>query len=304
MTFNLFEEHFLLLASGRELGENSIGEHFELRAYSDYAVNLTVPANVVPGERSVLILVHGSLMIVAWIGLTSIGIVFARYFKKSWTNHKICGKDVWFFWHFICMSLTWVLTITAYIIIFVDLGQWRTTVHSVAGTVTLAFAFVQPIGGIFRPHPTAKGRPVFNFMHFCFGNVTHTLAIITIFFAVPLISAEIPYWTTYVLVAFVSFYLLMHIIFSVSLIVWCAVKILINIFIPDDFSMQRNEGRQTSDGKQGTIGELLKCLTRIFIDLKRVLQYQVLSKTLFGFFVLTILLFVIALILIIGLAEV
>lgn len=39
---------------------------------------------------------HGSFMVAAWIGSASIGILLARYFKKTWVGSQLCGKDQWF----------------------------------------------------------------------------------------------------------------------------------------------------------------------------------------------------------------
>jgi hypothetical protein len=76
--------------------------------------------------------------------------------------------------------------------------------------------FFQPIGGVLRPSLTNSKRPIFNFLHFSFGNIAHVLALITIFFSVDLIGANIPGWTTWILVAFVVYYVIMHIVFTVS----------------------------------------------------------------------------------------
>lgn len=156
-------------------------------------------------------------MIVAWVGLTSIGIFLARYFKRTWENQSICGNKAWFFWHFLCMVLTFILTIASVIIIFVEIGEWRTSVHAVTGIIVTAFVVFQPIGAVFRPAPTSKNRPIFNFLHFSFGNITHVLAFITIFYAVPLVNARLPQWTSYVLIGFVVMYLLMHVLLTVNI---------------------------------------------------------------------------------------
>lgn len=218
MTFHLLDQkHFLLLASGVELGDNSIGNHFGSVAFTNIAVNLTIPANIEAGQR-VLVMVHGSLMVVAWIGTASIGIFFARHFKETWKSHKICGsQDVWFVWHFVSMLLTFVLTTSSFIIIFVDVGAWRTSVHAVTGTIVMVLTFLQPFAASFRPKPTHPKRPIFNFLHFSAGNIIHVLAIITIFYAVPMLPASLPEWTTYVLVAFSVFYLLMHVTMTVRI---------------------------------------------------------------------------------------
>ena len=218
--FDLIDQkHYLLLASGIELRENSVGQHLTSVISSENAVNLTIPANIEAGRR-VLVMVHGSLMVVAWIGTASIGIFLARYFKDTWKDQLISRKHhVWFVWHFVSMLLTWALTIASFIIIFVDVGAWRTSVHSVAGTVVMVFVSLQPIGAIFRPKPTHHNRPIFNFLHFAGGNITYILAIITIFYAVPMAPALLPDWTTYVILAFFVFYLSMHLIMTVRILI-------------------------------------------------------------------------------------
>lgn len=35
-------------------------------------------------------------MIVSWIGLASLGIVLARYYKSTWVGSSVFGKDLWF----------------------------------------------------------------------------------------------------------------------------------------------------------------------------------------------------------------
>jgi hypothetical protein len=153
--FDLVNEKFhIMLASGPVFSANSIGNHgsqASARGVSYFAIDLRIPQNVGTAElSSLLMLLHGSFMIVAWIGCSSIGVVFARYFKSSWKNRKIGGKDIWFFWHILCMFLTWVLTLAAFIIIFIDVGGWRTSVHAVTGCVVFVFACIQPIGAAFR----------------------------------------------------------------------------------------------------------------------------------------------------------
>jgi hypothetical protein len=44
------------------------------------------------------------------------------------------------------------------------------------------------------------------------------LSVVTIFFAVYLAKAELPSWMAYILVAFVAFDVIMHLILSVSLV--------------------------------------------------------------------------------------
>lgn len=151
-TFDLRnEQHFLLIAGSVFLNGDLVGIHLPAnRAVSGDRVWLTNPGKVQKAPLSVLLLTHGSLMIVAWIGLTSIGIVMARYFKTSWQKRKIFGKDAWFVWHVSCMFLTWAFTLIGFILIFVDVGQWNTSVHAVMGCVVLVLVILQAIGGAAR----------------------------------------------------------------------------------------------------------------------------------------------------------
>lgn len=143
-------KYYLLLAGGYHIDVDSVMQHDD-RGISYSPVLLTIPQYVRQNEpQSVFILIHGSFMIVSWIGLTSIGIVFARYFKKSWSNKKMCGQDVWFIWHLICMLLCWTLTIAGVIVIFVYRGEWSTSVHAVMGCIVLGLTVLQPIGAVFR----------------------------------------------------------------------------------------------------------------------------------------------------------
>lgn len=212
MDFYLYDRHFLMLASGESLHADMVAYHSQ-RAVTGESLYLTIPAIIAPAPRSVLILIHGAFMIVAFIGLTSVGIFIARHYKKALGTTK--NGDIWFMVHSTCMTLVLFLTIAGIIVIFVEYGQWRMSTHAVIGITVTALVVLQPIGAVFRPSPTSESRPIFNSIHFFFGNVTHVLAIIAIFNAVPLAAAELPSWMSYVIVGFVVFYLLMHLLMNV-----------------------------------------------------------------------------------------
>lgn len=169
------DKHYLLLASGTLLRSDSVGNHNINRDASDQALLLTA-VSIVRGQTRILQTLHGTFMIIAWIGTASIGIFSARFCKKTWVDSKLCGKDIWYVIHQTCMSFTWFITITSFIIIFVDLSEWRTSTHSVVGIITIVLCFIQPFGAIFRPAPKHKNRSIFNFMHLLIGNSTHLLA--------------------------------------------------------------------------------------------------------------------------------
>jgi hypothetical protein len=87
--------YYLLMASGSALRTGSVDYHDINRAASASALNLAEISNIAAKSKFLLRL-HGSLMILAWIGSTSLGIMMARYFKLTWRRSSMCGKDLWF----------------------------------------------------------------------------------------------------------------------------------------------------------------------------------------------------------------
>ncbi|XP_033253434.1 putative ferric-chelate reductase 1 homolog isoform X3 [Drosophila miranda] len=216
-TFDLRRKQYhLLVASGSSLKDNSVGYHDIGRLPSGKAINLAEVQDL-SGSSNILVQLHGAFMIVAWIGTTSLGISFARYFKQTWVGRQSCGKDQWFAGHRLLMVTTWSLTIAAYILIWVELKRAVWHAHSIIGLITVILCFLQPIGALFRPGPNDKKRPYFNWGHWLGGNLAHILGIVTIFFSVKLPKAELPEWMDWILVSFVVVHVLVHLIFSIGL---------------------------------------------------------------------------------------
>lgn len=176
MTFNLIDDkHYLMLASGTSFSQNTINDHdidYEVSSERFFLSDVTV----LQGRSRTMLYLHASFMIVAWIGSTSVGIFAARFLKKTWVETKPFGKDFWFMTHQISMIITWILTISGFIIILVDSTRWSTNPHSILGTITFTLCLVQPIGAAFRPAPKDPKRTVFNFLHSSAGNVAHWLS--------------------------------------------------------------------------------------------------------------------------------
>lgn len=89
------DRHFLLMASGKEIRPATVGFHDIIFVPSSQAMLLSEVSNV-QGKSKILLRLHGALMITAWIGTASIGILLARYFKQTWVGSSLCGKDQWF----------------------------------------------------------------------------------------------------------------------------------------------------------------------------------------------------------------
>lgn len=80
----------LIFISATGIGYHTLGKTAtaEKRSLSD--------VSAVAGASKLLIRLHGSFMLAAWIGTASLGILLARYYKQTWVGTTIMGKDLWF----------------------------------------------------------------------------------------------------------------------------------------------------------------------------------------------------------------
>jgi len=67
-----------------------------------------------------------------------------------------------------------------------------------------------------RPSPEASYRWIFNWAHWFIGNAAHIVAIVAIFFAVGLDKAGLPAEITWLIVAYVAWYVGTHLILSLN----------------------------------------------------------------------------------------
>ncbi|TMW54575.1 hypothetical protein DOY81_000369 [Sarcophaga bullata] len=280
--------YYLLLAAGKSLKENGVGYHDIGRIPSDKSINLAELQTL--GAASTLLLrLHGSFMIAAWIGTTSLGIILARYFKQTWVGSQTCGKDQWFAWHRICMVTTWSLTVAAFVIIFVQIKGWsgEPNPHATLGTITTILCFIQPIGALFRPAPNSKNRPFFNWAHWLGGNLAHLLAIVTIFFSVKLAKAQLPDWLDWILVAYVAFHVIVHLIFSIT-----------------GCSSDKQHMKRVNDFQMGNMGHHHAMRNNMKTERKMDAPYAGFRKGLLAVYTVVLILFVVALIVIVALAPI
>ncbi|XP_035740364.1 putative ferric-chelate reductase 1 homolog isoform X1 [Vespa mandarinia] len=206
--------YYLLLVHGSEVKANGVGYH-DLLYDSTGEAKLLSDVGSFTASNNMLIHIHGSLMIVAWMGTTSIAILLARYYKQTWVHSRMCGKDHWFAWHTFLNSITCILTLIAIVVIFVELGTWSTeTFHASLGLATTILCFIQPFIAAMRPEPGAPRRQLFNWTHWFIGNAAQICAIVALFFAVRLNKAKLPEWVDWILVAYVIFHVLTHVILT------------------------------------------------------------------------------------------
>lgn len=212
------DKYHILLATGA-MTDGKVGYHFSTKTLAGEAKGLG-EVGIVANKSRLLILLHGSFMIAAWVCSASLGIMIARYYKQTWTNSRCCGLDQWFILHRSLMILTWALTIAGFALIFWHKGAWTdipytVNPHAILGCVTTGLCFMQPLLALLRCSPNHRKRGWFNWIHWFIGNAAQILGIVTIFYAVDLPSAGLPKpETDWLLVAFVGFHFITHLIMS------------------------------------------------------------------------------------------
>ena len=80
----------------------------------------------------------------------------------------------------------------------------------------IGLCFIQPFMALFRPHPNGKYRPAFNWIHWFVGNSAQIVGFAAIFFSVELQKAELPPETTYLLIAYVIFHAVVHLMLTIT----------------------------------------------------------------------------------------
>ncbi|XP_045623366.1 putative ferric-chelate reductase 1 homolog isoform X1 [Procambarus clarkii] len=217
IVFDLDKDTFHLMLAAGPAEESKLRYH-DNRIVSSGTVSMHTFASV--GVSSEIFkTLHACFMIGAWICAASCGIIFARYYKTTWLSHRSCGIDQWFHFHRLFMMLTWSLTVAGFILIAYYLKGWtrhdpKENPHAIIGIISVGLCFLQPFIALCRCAPTSRNRPLFNWLHWFIGNCAQILGITAIFFGFPLING--PEWTTFILIIFIAFHCLIHLILSIG----------------------------------------------------------------------------------------
>jgi len=210
------EKYHVMLALGNAV--NSQIQFHSSKVVSGEPMGLG-ETGLIKAKSRLYIILHGSFMIGAWIFAASLGIIFARYFNQTWTNSKVWGLDQWFVWHRTMMFLVWALSIAGLVLIVFDVEGITPTImhnpHAIMGFVTVGLAFIQPFLALLRCSPTHRNRWIFNWAHWFIGNAAQILGILCIFFATSLEKAQLPAETDFLVIGWVAFHFLTHIIMSI-----------------------------------------------------------------------------------------
>lgn len=206
------KKYYMLLAHGTVESDDGEKSYHDLRARSSETVNLASVGQLITRDMTYLIKIHGGLMVFSWMFTVSLAIIFARYFKEAWSNQLLCGVKIWFAFHRTLMVVSVIMMVIAQTSIFYYVGGYRIGIHQVLGSIAFAFALFQPLGALFRPHPDAGSRWIFNWLHWFGGNAGHITATAAILLATRLKTASLPESFLYIVMAWILFHVVMHII--------------------------------------------------------------------------------------------
>jgi hypothetical protein len=91
-------------------------------------------------------------MVIAWIPISSTGILLARYYKHLFVPRKFCDVQFWYAVHRPLMISVPIITIAAFIVILWQL-EWKWLVnskdlliafiHSIVGIICIALSVIQ-----------------------------------------------------------------------------------------------------------------------------------------------------------------
>ncbi|KAK5859411.1 hypothetical protein PBY51_020966 [Eleginops maclovinus] len=217
--YDLDQAYFLFLAHGRaQYGR--VWKHTQQPFISSHTKHITGAPEVLGGSRGpILMKLHGSLMLLAWMLTGSVGTFIASFYKPDWPKQTLLGQKVWFQVHRGLMMLTVTLTIVAFCLPFFYRKGWskHAGVHPYLGCCVLTLSLIQPIMALIRPSPDSLRRYIFNWGHWGVGTVTEVLAVAAMFLGMRQSSLLLPQpWATHVLIGYVvwlasfRFLLLMH----------------------------------------------------------------------------------------------
>ncbi|XP_023194436.1 putative ferric-chelate reductase 1 [Xiphophorus maculatus] len=202
---------YLLLAYGPSTN-GTIMEH--QKAYSSSQQVALTSTDVIQSDgKEQMIRAHGCLMLLAWMTLGPLGMVVARYLRRS-SQVQMCGKDLWFVIHVSVMSFTVVITIIAFILAFAYLGGWEYGVHPVLGCLVLTLTLIQPILALMRCAPQHPRRFLFNWAHFVIAVSLKLLAVATVFTGMMMMDSS--GWLTKVLGGFTGWEALLLILMELQ----------------------------------------------------------------------------------------
>jgi len=190
-------EYFLYLSFGDPYpgAKESVEKHHELPIVSQSKVAFGKMERTHFYTLHDSVKVHVMFMVVSWFGAAAVAAIVSRYYKDGFLNSTdmSCGVKPWFQVHRSLAFITTILSVVAFIIIFVRYDGWTDSqsLHAGFGIAVMVLTILQVIAGMLRPGPDdVKKRALFNWIHRVSGVLTYILAAATMF-----IGTRIPYMT-------------------------------------------------------------------------------------------------------------
>ncbi|XP_043820363.1 putative ferric-chelate reductase 1 [Dromiciops gliroides] len=212
--------YYIFLTVG-PVQNGAIRKHPNTPLITSQKVNISQPSQAGgTSSRPILIKVHGSMMLIAWVTVGSVGMVFARFWKGVMVK-QVLGKDLWFQVHRSLMTLTVVSTMIAFILPFIQAQGWSGNwPHPIMGCVVMSLAFLQPVVALFRPLPHHKRRFIFNWFHALTGFALRVLSDATIFLGFRMIDESSNGWMKKVMGGLIGWGILRDVLFYVNVYFW------------------------------------------------------------------------------------
>ncbi|XP_042190926.1 putative ferric-chelate reductase 1 [Callorhinchus milii] len=213
--FDLDKHYYIFLAEGR--AENGrIEKHHRQPLITQTKVYFAGEPKEITGSRSPLsIKAHGALMFIGWVTTVNVGVVVARFFKPACPTRTLFGERLWFQVHRILMGTTVLLTCIGCILPFLYRGGWshHAGAHPYFGCAVLTLIIIQPILAIFRPHPQAPRRYIFDWTHWGMGTAARAIALAAMFLGMDLPALDLHNpWDTSVMVGFITWHVMTELI--------------------------------------------------------------------------------------------
>ncbi|XP_076307162.1 putative ferric-chelate reductase 1 homolog isoform X5 [Tachypleus tridentatus] len=200
------------------LDNELVGIYDQSGEYMDGVMSCHWKQKVIATRKNTVHSIIGSFMVTAWIGFVSLAMIIARHYKQVWQTNTLCTMKTWFAVHQFLMLLSLSLVIAGFVLIFLHVEGWSQVdpnPHPITGCVATGLALLQPVMALFLPKPDAKNRSIYNWLHWFVGNTSKILAVLTIFLAVSLEAANLPYAYYWILVGYIAFYFFFHLLMHI-----------------------------------------------------------------------------------------
>jgi len=101
-----YRQWYFLLSAGNEVEDGFI-KNAQFNRVSNTPLRLWEHKKITKPSR-VLLQLHGSIMIIAWLGCCALSTLFPMHYRKCFRTWSLFRKDVWFAVSFLVVRLQWV----------------------------------------------------------------------------------------------------------------------------------------------------------------------------------------------------